>query len=236
MTQIVDLTAAITTETEVIGQPRVILESIHTHEEHGRANTKFSMTFHTGTHVDAPRHFDHNGIDIKNLHLDRPIGPSIPTGLRDKAKAKTAITAEDIRQSPGFAETLADLIVILQIGWNEKIVRKAQLLHGQSISEYENRALVGGTGNSRPGARHSSRKVFRDAAPWGLPGPPNFFGKRNPLHRAPTQPEPNQPEPFPEDRTAHQSRRRRGRTGARHCNPGLMARSHGCKVSPPKFV
>ena len=118
MAQIVDLAAAITTETEVIGQPRVILEPIHTHEEHGRANTEISMTLHTGTHVDALLHFDHNGIDIEDLLLDRLIG------LRNKAKAKTTITAEDIRRSPDIAETLADLIVIFQTGWNKKAFKK----------------------------------------------------------------------------------------------------------------
>jgi arylformamidase len=120
MARIIDLTATITTETGVIGHPPVRLEPIHTHDKHGRANTNISLSLHTGTHVDAPIHFDVNGIGIDQIPLERLVGPAVKIDLRGRARADTPITVEDIRQSPGHVDPLRDLIVILHTGWNQE--------------------------------------------------------------------------------------------------------------------
>jgi kynurenine formamidase len=124
MSRIVDLTATISTATGVIGHPPVRLEPIHTHEKHGRANTQITLSLHTGTHVDAPVHFDPRGIGVDAIALERLIGPAMKIDLRQRAKPKTAITVEDIRQAPGFAEPLADHIVVLHTGWNKAMFGK----------------------------------------------------------------------------------------------------------------
>src|SRR5216683_411204 len=99
MSKIVDLTATITTATGVIGHPPVQLEPIHTHGKHGRANTRIALSLHTGTHVDAPIHFDPTGVGIEAIALERLIGPAIKIDLRLRARPKTPITVEDIRQA-----------------------------------------------------------------------------------------------------------------------------------------
>jgi len=120
MSRIIDLTATITTETGVIGHPPVRLEPIHTHAEHGRANTNISLSLHTGTHVDAPIHFDANGIGIDRIPLERLVGSAVKIDLRGRVRDDTPITIEDITQSPGHVNPLRDLIVILHTGWNEE--------------------------------------------------------------------------------------------------------------------
>ncbi len=124
MSRIVDLTATITTATGVIGHPPVLLEPIHTHEKHGRANTRIALSLHTGTHVDAPIHFDPTGVGVESIDLERLIGPAIKIDLRQRARPKTPITVEDIRQAPGFAEAPDNHIVVLHTGWNKVMFGK----------------------------------------------------------------------------------------------------------------
>jgi arylformamidase len=124
MSRIIDLTATITSETGVIGHPPVRLQPIHTHEEHGRANTNISFSLHTGTHVDAPIHFDPNGIGVDEIPLERLMGPAVKIDLRGRARAKMPITIQDIMTAPGFSTPLADTIVVLHTGWNRAMFGK----------------------------------------------------------------------------------------------------------------
>lgn len=39
--------------------------------------TRITMTTHTGTHVDAPRHFVHDGKKLDEIPLDRWVGPAV---------------------------------------------------------------------------------------------------------------------------------------------------------------
>jgi kynurenine formamidase len=118
MTRIIDLTITIEPDTGVvIDHPAVRLEPIHTHEAYGRANTHLSFSLHTGTHVDAPYHFDAKGVGVDEVPLERLIGRATKLDLRAIAEPKTAITVEDLRRAPGFAAPLTGRIVILHTGW-----------------------------------------------------------------------------------------------------------------------
>lgn len=55
--------------------------------------TKLSLSAHTGTHMDAPRHFVAKGITMEAMPLDAVMGPCRVIEL----KHKTAITVEELR-------------------------------------------------------------------------------------------------------------------------------------------
>lgn len=50
--------------------------------------SKISMGAHTGTHMDAPRHFFENGIGIDQLPLDATIGPARVVAIDDPVSIK----------------------------------------------------------------------------------------------------------------------------------------------------
>lgn len=52
-----------------------------------------TMTSHTGTHVDAPRHFIHDGATLDQIPLDRWVGPCL---VVDFAALDQDITADDL--------------------------------------------------------------------------------------------------------------------------------------------
>ena len=75
------------------GSPRM---TIHRRRDMAQGDAVNDSTLfcgvHTGTHVDAPRHFLAEGADITQLSLDSLIGPAIVVALPDAA----VITADDL--------------------------------------------------------------------------------------------------------------------------------------------
>jgi kynurenine formamidase len=123
MRKIIDLTIPLTAAATVVpGHPRLTFHPIHTHRAHGRSNTAMRFSTHTGTHVDAPYHFDRKGKTVEQVSLDRLMGPAVKIDLRCKIRANHPITVEDIRTSPGFRESdLRGKIVVLHTGWNRRM-------------------------------------------------------------------------------------------------------------------
>lgn len=78
--------------------------------------TRFEMIVHTGTHVDAPRHFYNDGPAFDEIPLNRLHGPGIV--LRFNVEPGGVIDVDD------FERRSADLrpgdIVALDTGWSEK--------------------------------------------------------------------------------------------------------------------
>ena len=64
--------------------------------------TRLTITTHTGTHVDAPRHFVHEGRTLDEIPLDRWVGPCVVIDLGDVARD---ITAEDLNAAAVPANT-----------------------------------------------------------------------------------------------------------------------------------
>jgi kynurenine formamidase len=82
--------------------------------------TRFEMIVHTGTHVDAPRHFYNDGPAFDEIPLNRLYGPGIvfhfdidPGGV---------IGAKDFERQA--AELRGGDIVALHTGWSEKVGTK----------------------------------------------------------------------------------------------------------------
>ncbi len=123
MSRIVDLTAT-------LGDPRipvvptfptVSLERFHVHEINGRSNTRISMPIHVATHVDAPYHFDPDGITVDELPLEKVMGKAVRLDLRKVARANTAITVDQVQAAAKAGKIdLKGKIAITHSGWAEK--------------------------------------------------------------------------------------------------------------------
>ena len=64
--------------------------------EDGANVTLLTMTTHTGTHVDAPRHFISDGKTLDQIPLDRWVGPCVVVDFSELTKN---ITADDLERA-----------------------------------------------------------------------------------------------------------------------------------------
>ena len=59
------------------GESRPLLDRVATVEADGMQVTQLSMSVHTGTHIDAPRHFIADGNTIDQVPLEKLVGPCL---------------------------------------------------------------------------------------------------------------------------------------------------------------
>jgi arylformamidase len=82
------------------GDPEVRLERVISIADGGQANiSKLDLGVHTGTHVDAPRHFIDGAAGVDELSLDLLIGPC-------EVVAVEGLDAEAVESLPGGVERL----------------------------------------------------------------------------------------------------------------------------------
>ena len=78
------------------GNPAVRVRPVMTLEKDGVRVSELRLGSHTGTHVDAPRHFIQRGMGIDRVDPERFIGPAWVADLR---RVKGGITADDLRKA-----------------------------------------------------------------------------------------------------------------------------------------
>ena len=82
-----DLTEPLTSGmTGFPGDPSVELVGVRSHEVDGYQVTKICVGSHSGTHLDAPRHFFADGQTLDSFPLERLIGPGIVVDCRPHAE------------------------------------------------------------------------------------------------------------------------------------------------------
>ncbi len=101
------------------GDPGVSLEIRCTYEKNGCQVTGLNFGSHTGTHIDAPRHFLENGAPLTDVPLDSVVGEAICL--------EATLRREDGTDHPVISLSQNDLDrinpgdrVILSTGWEEK--------------------------------------------------------------------------------------------------------------------
>jgi kynurenine formamidase len=102
---LVDLTRPLGPETPVLpGDPAITLVPATTHEADGYRITRVCLGSHSGTHLDAPRHFFPDGATLDAYPLDRFVGSGVILDVRPTP------TAAGGSADPGLidAELLAD--------------------------------------------------------------------------------------------------------------------------------
>lgn len=118
MTRIIDLTTAMTD-----GDPTMPMDpklSISWHcslDTLGYNLSRVTMSTHQGTHIDAPKHFFHDGEAIDQIDLKRVIVRTFKADLSYK-KAKEPIMVEDLL--PYEDKLDQGLCVLLYTGWDKQ--------------------------------------------------------------------------------------------------------------------
>ncbi len=106
----------------VPNHPSVTLTPIDTHEKDGKSNTLFSISIHSGTHIDCPYHFFPDGISIDEVPLERFIRPGINLGLVHLGSPNTPISSDDLEKAAErYEDQLDGAIVLLHTGWSQKM-------------------------------------------------------------------------------------------------------------------
>lgn len=103
-----------------------------------RETRKIVMGTHTGTHVDAPRHFIKGGETIENIPLDVFIGPATILDF-SKAPQKSEIGLKDVMKALGKSPCER---VIFRFDWDKKYGTKQYYINHPFLSEEVCRWLV----------------------------------------------------------------------------------------------
>jgi kynurenine formamidase len=105
-------------------------------KKHGRETAKIILGTHTGTHIDAPRHFIPGGASIEKIPLEICVGEALLISFRGKRQ----ISAQDLRQKLKGTRGIKRLIV--RFGWSKNWGRPAYYRNHPYFSEDACRFLV----------------------------------------------------------------------------------------------
>lgn len=115
--RVVDLSVPLTAQTQVYpGDPAVTFASHSTVERDGFNLLAVTMGSQSGTHVDAPFHFDDGTARIDEVPLDRFVGEGVIVDARD-AGARGRVTVAHL--APVLDRLRPGCIVLLRTGWSD---------------------------------------------------------------------------------------------------------------------
>ncbi|EIN06591.1 putative cyclase [Punctularia strigosozonata HHB-11173 SS5] len=116
-TAIVDLTHDLdgTTVLTCTGHPSFCCQRVLTIEEYGSNVSTIQLGSHTGTHIDAPYHFFHDGKTVDQLPVETFVGPVLVIDLTGK-NPRQRVTWEDFN---AYQSRMKEGVVVLfRFGWS----------------------------------------------------------------------------------------------------------------------
>jgi arylformamidase len=120
------------------GDPSPSFKNYSTLQKNGVNLTKITMGSHTGTHLDAPRHFIRTGIGIDRIPPDRLIGEAYVADLSTKPIG-SGITSKDLRRKLE-GKIARDDIVIVYTGcsnhWGEESINRRYTYLAENAAYY----------------------------------------------------------------------------------------------------
>ncbi|HMQ32056.1 MAG TPA: cyclase family protein [Chloroflexaceae bacterium] len=105
------------------GQPAFRIEQAVSFEEDGYYGSNISYWEHIGTHMDAPVHFNRDGLFVDQLPIESLIAPAavINIGERAARDPDTVVTPDDIRAWERRHGRLPDgAVVLMASGWGAR--------------------------------------------------------------------------------------------------------------------
>ncbi len=109
------------------GDPPARVRRLARHANQGWQTEWMSLSAHTGSHIDAPRHLLPRGAAVDRLPLDSFVGKAVIADLRDSCPDQPLLSGR-IRLAL-LGQELKDRIVLLATGWGEKRARSRTWLH-----------------------------------------------------------------------------------------------------------
>jgi arylformamidase len=110
------------------GDPPVLLATARSHQADGYAVTEICFGSHSGTHVDAPRHFFPLGKTLDQYPLERFVGPAMLLDCSLGAHGRAIHGASLAEHFGAFQPLPRDGIVLIRTGGRQLAVDAAQLL------------------------------------------------------------------------------------------------------------
>lgn len=99
------------------------------------------LSTHSGTHLDAPYHFDKNGIKIHQIPLKRLVSSAIL--IKQKKKANQAITKNDIQSfEKKYGKILENSTIIFETEWSKLLQKKDYFKKNPGLSTSAAKYLV----------------------------------------------------------------------------------------------
>lgn len=123
-TRVVDLTQELSEEIPVFpgGAPFRKSRAADFHRD-GYFAQRLQMGEHTGTHVDAPIHFDEGALDISEIPPDRLLGPGVKVSFWKKVleDPDAAVTSTDLRDWEKIYGKIPEwAVVLIETGWERR--------------------------------------------------------------------------------------------------------------------
>lgn len=106
------------------GAPRLQIENVFNHAQHGFYANRWHIYEHHGTHMDAPVHFGKNALTIERLPAEVLVAPAAVIDIRDRARRNpdAQVTPEDIRAWERRYGRLPDgAVVFMWSGWGARV-------------------------------------------------------------------------------------------------------------------
>jgi len=98
--RVIDLTHTLTPEFPTYsGKSQLEVETLSVFEKDGYNTKKWTLSEHTGTHIDAPIHFSSTGASADQIPADQLVAPLVLIDIRERAEADadTQLTPDDIK-------------------------------------------------------------------------------------------------------------------------------------------
>jgi kynurenine formamidase len=115
---VIDLTHGLdgTTVLTCTGHPSFCCQRVLTIEEYGSNVSTIQLGSHTGTHIDAPYHFFHDGKTVEQIPVATFVGPALVINLSGKEPRSRVMWDELAAYQPRMKE---GIIVLFRFGWSE---------------------------------------------------------------------------------------------------------------------
>lgn len=150
--------------------------NFHSHHKDGLMSLIVETNMHSGTHIDAPLHFNAGGWDLAHIPLERCHGPALVVDVSHEVEEYSYISREVIeRNIPPGEELRRDDILIVYWGWhrynwegaeaNEQTFFCKHPGPDPSVTEWLIDRHVKWVGSDAPAFEHPFNTMVRDYRP-----------------------------------------------------------------------
>ena len=118
--------------------PVVEITQLGRHGIENRETRKLILGTHTGTHIDAPRHFIRNGETVENIPLDQLVGSASVLDLTDIGP-RSEVSKDDLKTKLGDREAKR---ILLRFDWDSHLGKMSYYDDMPFLSENASKWLV----------------------------------------------------------------------------------------------
>lgn len=117
------------------GNDPVRIDVIRTFEADGYYANRLDLAEHSGTHMDAPAHFDPDGMSVHQIPVNQLVGPLAVIDIRERAARDpdALVTPDDLRAwERRYGRIPNGAVVIMHSGWATRIGDSAAFLNADA--------------------------------------------------------------------------------------------------------